>query len=148
MQLNDNIRQCRKDRRLTQEYMAEMLGMTQPNYSKLEHKGVIDEPTLLRIANLFSTTPDGLRLYHLPPKPVLTPDDYREQLLCQKDETIRVLQEQVQAQKEIVLDLRERLAGYLQGGVNEPVTATTSTLPIPSTFGASTTNPGTLPKMA
>ena len=146
MQLHDNIIQYREGKNLSQDNMADLLGMTQPNYSKLERK-VIKDPMLLRIATALKTTPDSLRNYHLPPKQVSTPDDYRAQLLCQKDETIRVLQEQVH-HLEANADLRERLAGYLQGGVNEPVTATTSTLPIPSMFGASTTNPGTLPKMA
>lgn len=119
MQLNENIRQCRKDKRLTQEYMAVQLNMTQPNYFKLENRAVIDDLTLVRIARALDIAPDMLRSYHRPPKPVLTPDDYRDQLLCQKDETIRVLQEQVQAQKEIIADLRERLVGYLRGGANE-----------------------------
>ncbi|MCY7357982.1 MAG: hypothetical protein LH609_11075 [Rudanella sp.] len=36
--------------------------------------------------------------------------------LSQKDETIRVLQEQVHHLKEVNTDLRDRLAGHLQGG--------------------------------
>ena len=59
--------------------------------------------------------------YHLPPKQVLPPQDLRDQLLGQKDETIRALREQVLAQKETIAELRERLAAYLQGGVNEDV---------------------------
>jgi transcriptional regulator with XRE-family HTH domain len=116
MQLNDNIRDCRKVKGLSQENMADLLRMTQPNYSKLEHKAFIDEPTLLRIAKALNTTPHDLHHFHLPPKSISPPADLREQLLDQKDETIRALREQVLAQKETITELRERLVGYLQGG--------------------------------
>lgn len=118
MQLNENIRQYRKAKGLSQENMADLLRMTQPNYSKLEHKAFIDEPTLLRIAKALETTSHDLHHYHLPPKPISPPADLREQLLGQKDETIRALNEQILAQKETIADLRERLVDYLRG-VNE-----------------------------
>lgn len=128
MQLNSNIRQYRKSKNLSQDNVADLLGMTQPNYSKVE-ANFIDEPMLLRIANALKTTPDFLQNYHQPPKKVSTPEDLRDQLLCQKDETIRVLDEQIRYFKSVNADLQTRLADYLQGGVNDVLASISAPLP-------------------
>ncbi|TAE21963.1 MAG: XRE family transcriptional regulator [Cytophagales bacterium] len=113
MPLNDNIHQYRKDHDISQETISDTLGMTQPNYCRVE-KGHIDEKTLLRIAKALNTTPDVLRYYHLPPVP--TDAAQSRVLLGQKDEMIALLKEQLNHLREENTRLHARLADCLQGG--------------------------------
>lgn len=113
MQLNNNIRQYRKEKGISQENMADLLGMTQPNYSKVE-KNFIDAPLLLRIATTLKTTPDALSYYHLPAMPIAT--EQTQALLQQKDEMISLLKEQLNHVRAENSRLHARLADCLQGG--------------------------------
>ena len=53
------IRDLREDADLTQEFVAEYLGMKQPQYSRYE-RGIRDIPTdiLIKLARLYNTTTD------------------------------------------------------------------------------------------
>lgn len=113
MKLNDNIRQFRKDKGYTQEFVSENLNMTQSNYCRVE-KGLIDDVMLGRIAKAMNTTPDALRYYHLPP--IATATEQTQALLQQKDELLALLKEQIQYLREENKLLHARLADCLQGG--------------------------------
>ncbi|AKD56646.1 helix-turn-helix domain-containing protein [Spirosoma radiotolerans] len=65
MTLSANIRQFRKEKGLSQEYMADRLCMSQPTYNRLERNSLACTKRLVQLANALGTTPDNLQNYHL-----------------------------------------------------------------------------------
>ena len=89
--LGDKLRVLRTSKGLTQEGMAEELGLSLPGYSKLERN--ITDPSLSRltqIAKIFNLTVIGLLSYG-----EKTNDKAVQKLLDEKDKEIMKLQKRV-----------------------------------------------------
>jgi transcriptional regulator with XRE-family HTH domain len=112
MQINNNIRKYRKDKGFSQEYVGLKLNIDQPTYCRLE-KGCINEQLLEKIAKAMDTNSDVLRDYHLPPKSLLPPEHFWEQLINQKDEIIDILRKEINYLLEINAELRDILKNKL-----------------------------------
>ncbi|WP_338875402.1 helix-turn-helix transcriptional regulator [Spirosoma sp. SC4-14] len=61
MSLSYNVKQFRKAKGLSQEYMAEKLHMSQPTYHRLESSDRRCEQFLCQLADALETTTDALR---------------------------------------------------------------------------------------
>ena len=63
-QLGNRIRRIRELRNVTQEYMAQRLGISQSNYARMESNEVsIPEGRLLQIAEILETTTEAIRKF-------------------------------------------------------------------------------------
>lgn len=98
MSLSQNIRQFRKDKGISQEYMAEKLHMSQPTYYRLEQRDSECIKRLPQIAHALDTTPEVLQEYHAASATDLPSetDDPLEELLAEKESVIQSQQEHIQ----------------------------------------------------
>jgi len=63
-QVGNKIRKIRELRNLTQDYMAQKLGVSQSNYARMESNEVsIPEKRLSQIADILQTTADAIRKF-------------------------------------------------------------------------------------
>jgi len=90
MFLSANIRQFRKEKGLSQEFMADRLCMSQPTYNRLERNSLSCAKRLTQIANALGTTPDMLQNYHLT-NSTQTESAAKDQLLQEQEVKINFL---------------------------------------------------------
>ncbi|OIN58106.1 helix-turn-helix domain-containing protein [Arsenicibacter rosenii] len=113
-QLSRNIRQYREDRKISQEAIAFLIGVSQSTLSRLETgQHLITTSLLHQLARAFKTTPAILQTYHL------TKSDPAEtnnaSLLAQKDLIITAQQAEIVFLRQKLSDLQQLLASSLQG---------------------------------
>jgi DNA-binding XRE family transcriptional regulator len=119
MELHEIIRQCRKARHFSQEYMGHELGMSQPTYSRLEHGDwLIDDALLVKIANLLQVCPkqlgSGNELVFM--AALHTSPDSTTDVIRQKNAMIQTLTEMVQRLRAENMALLQRLVAYKSSG--------------------------------
>jgi len=83
MSLSYTVKQFRKAKGLSQEYMAEKLHMSQPTYHRLESSDRRCEQFLCQLADALETTTDDLRNDHLT-NPTTTETEPANTLLTQQ----------------------------------------------------------------
>lgn len=117
-QLCRNIRLLREYLGISQDEMAERLGMSRSGYSRLERGEVgIDEQRLARIAKVLGVT--GEKLRHLDLAEQLEPKA-AEELKSTDGSTVQIMfkelhdlfKERIKDQKEIIDSLKEQLESY------------------------------------
>jgi transcriptional regulator with XRE-family HTH domain len=115
MGLSQRVRCCRKDKGISQEYMAEGLCMSQSSYSRLEHDDAHCEQRISRLAALLGVGIEALRTYGpAAPDAEATLQEQltrQQQLLSEKSEEISFLRGQLQ-------HLQAYVASLLRGGGN------------------------------
>ncbi|ADB36835.1 helix-turn-helix domain-containing protein [Spirosoma linguale] len=101
MTLSANVKQVRKEKGLSQEYMADRLCMSQPTYNRLERNSLACVKRLAQLADALGTTPETLANYHL----INEPDTHA----TEAEEKDRLIQEQ-----EVKITFLSRYIRYLQ----------------------------------
>ncbi|GAB4031901.1 helix-turn-helix domain-containing protein [Spirosoma gilvum] len=111
MFLSINIKRFRKDRRITQEQMADKLCMSQPTYWRLENDEAACTKRLPELAKALGTTAETLQTYHLaknengepiPATWVLEQLAQQNDLLTDKENTIQQQQHTIQFQERYI----------------------------------------------
>ncbi len=112
-QLSQNIRQYREDRKISQEAIAFLIGVSQSTLSRLETgQHPVTGQLLKQLARAFKTTPAVLQTYHFPkddPANEQTPS-----LLAQKDLIIASQQAEISFLRQRLTDMQRLLASSLQ----------------------------------
>ena len=110
--ITENIRKFRKQRRMTQEDMAHLLGISVTAYRDLERGNTsIMNAHVLRIAELLETSTEELVLGY---RPVQMPGKKLEEMQAEYAEKITALEKENDYLKKLVKSLEDTIAAKTQ----------------------------------
>jgi len=113
--LATRIRRMREHRNLTQEHVAERLGISVRTYRQLEHKDT-DAARLLTLQRLIALS----KALDVPPEALLgneaTPDTEKTSAIEDENATLRERLLTVRQEKEVLLGVLERMSKHGPGG--------------------------------
>ena len=105
--IKENIRKFRKERKMTQEEMAHLLGISVTAYRDLERGNTsIMNAHVLRIAELLDTSTEELVLGY---RPVQMPGKKLEEMQIEYSEKITALETEIEYLRKLVKSLEEAL---------------------------------------
>ena len=106
--IKENIRKFRKERKMTQEEMAHLLGISVTAYRDLERGNTsIMNAHVLRIAELLETSTEELVLGY---RPVQMPGKKLEEMQTEYSEKITALETEIEYLRKLVKTLEEAVA--------------------------------------
>ena len=106
--IKENIRKIRKQRKMTQEEMAHLLGISVTAYRDLERGNTsIMNVHLLKIAELLETSSEELVLGY---RPVQMPGKKLEDVQAEYSEKVMVLEKEIDYLRKLVKSLEETIA--------------------------------------
>ena len=110
--IKENIRTFRKQRKMTQEDMAHLLGISVTAYRDLERGNTsIMNANVLKIAELLGTSTEELVLGY---RPVQMPGKRLEEVQAQYSEKINALETEIEYLRKLVKSLEETIATKTQ----------------------------------
>lgn len=110
--IKENIRKIRKERRMTQEEMAHMLGISITAYRDLERGNTsIMNTHVLRIAELLNTSTEEIVLGY---RPVQMPGRKLEEIRTEYSERVAALEKEIEYLRKLVDSLEETIATKTQ----------------------------------
>ena len=110
--IKENIRKIRKERKMTQEEMADMLGISITAYRDLERGSTsIMNGNVLRMAELLQTSTEELVLGY---RPIQMPGKKLEEIQAEYSERIDELEKENEFLKKLVKSLEETIATKTQ----------------------------------
>ena len=110
--IKENIRKIRKERKLTQEDMAHLLGISVTAYRDLERGNTsIMNAHVLRIAELLETSTEEVVLGY---RPVQVPGKRLEEMQAEYSDKIDALETEIEYLRKLVKSLEEALAAKNQ----------------------------------
>ena len=110
--IKENIRKFRKERKMTQEEMAHLLGISVTAYRDLERGNTsIMNAHVLRIAELLETSTEELVLGY---RPVQMPGKKLEEMQTEYSEKITALETEIEYLRKLVKTLEEAVAAKNQ----------------------------------
>lgn len=110
--IKENIRKIRKERRMTQEEMAHMLGISITAYRDLERGNTsIMNAHVLRIAELLDTSTEEIVLGY---RPVQMPGKKLEEIRTEYSERVAALEKEIEYLRKLVDSLEETIATKTQ----------------------------------
>lgn len=110
--IKENIRKIRKERRMTQEEMAHMLGISITAYRDLERGNTsIMNTHVLRIAELLNTSTEEIVLGY---RPVQMPGKKLEEIRTEYSERVAALEKEIEYLRKLVDSLEETIATKTQ----------------------------------
>lgn len=110
--IKENIRKFRKERKMTQEEMAHLLGISVTAYRDLERGNTsIMNAHVLRIAKLLETSTEELVLGY---RPVQMPGKKLEEMQTEYSEKITALETEIEYLRKLVKTLEEAVAAKNQ----------------------------------
>ena len=110
--IKENIRKFRKERKMTQEEMAHLLGISVTAYRDLERGNTsIMNAHVLRIAELLETSTEELVLGY---RPVQMPGKKLEEVQTEYSEKIAALETEIEYLRKLVKTLEEAVAAKNQ----------------------------------
>ena len=110
--IKENIRKFRKGRKMTQEEMAHLLGISVTAYRDLERGNTsIMNAHVLRIAELLETSTEELVLGY---RPVQMPGKKLEEMQTEYSEKIAALETEIEYLRKLVKTLEEAVAAKNQ----------------------------------
>ena len=110
--IKENIRKIRKERKMTQEDMAHLLGISVTAYRDLERGNTsIMNAHVLRIAELLETSTEELVLGY---RPVQMPGKKLEEMQTEYSEKIAALETEIEYLRKLVKTLEEAVAAKNQ----------------------------------
>lgn len=110
--IKENIRKIRKERKLTQEDMAHLLGISVTAYRDLERGNTsIMNAHVLRIAELLETSTEEVVLGY---RPVQVPGKRLEEIQAEYSDKIDALETEIEYLRKLVKSLEEALAAKNQ----------------------------------
>lgn len=106
--LGMRIRQKRIERRMTQDALADTVGVTSPHFSNIETgKTKVSLPTLIAISNALSVSPDRLLCDNIMPAQVIFEEEAKELFEDCDEYEVRVLVDMLKSIKGILRRNRE-----------------------------------------
>ena len=110
--INENIRKIRKERKMTQEDMAHLLGISVTAYRDLERGNTsIMNAHVLRIAELLETSTEEIVLGY---RPVQLPGRKLEEMQAEYSERIASLENEIDYLRKLVKSLEDTIAAKTQ----------------------------------
>ena len=110
--IKENIRRIRKERRMTQEEMADMLGISITAYRDLERGSTsIMNGNVLRLAELLNTSTEEIVLGY---RPVQMPGKKLEEMQAEYSARIENLEKENEYLRKLVKSLEETIATKTQ----------------------------------
>ena len=110
--IKENIRRIRKERRMTQEEMADMLGISITAYRDLERGSTsIMNGNVLRLAELLDTSTEEIVLGYLP---IQMPGKKLEEMQAEYSARIENLEKENEYLRKLVKSLEETIATKTQ----------------------------------
>ena len=110
--IKENIRRFRKERKMTQEEMADMLGISTTAYRDLERGSTsIVNGHVLRIAEIMNTSTEEIVLGY---RPIQMPGKKLEEMQAEYAERIDALEKEVEYLRKLVKSLEETIATKTQ----------------------------------
>ena len=110
--IKENIRKLRKERRMTQEAIANQLGISTNAYGEIERGSTsIMNAHVLRIAKLLDTSTEELVLGY---RPVQMPGKKLEEMKAEYSDRISSLEKEVEYLRKLVKSLEETIATKTQ----------------------------------
>ena len=110
--IKENIRKIRKERKMTQEEMADMLGISITAYRDLERGSTsIMNGNVLRMAELLQTSTEELVLGY---RPIQMPGKKLEEIQAEYSERIDELEKENEFLKKLVKSLEDTIATKTQ----------------------------------
>jgi transcriptional regulator with XRE-family HTH domain len=110
--IKENIRKLRKERRMTQEAIANQLGISTNAYGEIERGSTsIMNAHVLRIAKLLDTSTEELVLGY---RPIQIPGKKLEEMQAEYSERIDALEKEVEYLRKLVKSLEETIATKTQ----------------------------------
>ena len=106
--IKENIRKLRKERRMTQEAIANQLGISTNAYGEIERGSTsIMNAHVLRIAKLLDTSTEELVLGY---RPIQIPGKKLEEMQAEYSERIDALEKEIEYLRKLVKSLEETIA--------------------------------------
>lgn len=110
--IKENIRKIRKERRMTQEEMADMLGISITAYRDLERGSTsIMNGNVLRLAELLNTSTEELVLGY---RPIQMPGRKLEEMQAEYSARIESLEKENEYLRKLIKSLEETIATKTQ----------------------------------
>ena len=110
--IKENIRKIRKERKMTQEEMADMLGISITAYRDLERGGTsIMNGNVLRLAELLNTSTEEIVLGY---RPIQMPGKKLEEMKAEYSAKIESLEKENEYLRKLVKSLEETIATKTQ----------------------------------
>ena len=110
--IKENIRKIRKQRKMTQEDMAHLLGISVTTYRDLERGNTsIMNAHVLKIAELLETSTEEVVLGY---RPVQVPGKRLEEIQAEYSDKINALETEIEYLRKLVKSLEEALAAKNQ----------------------------------
>ena len=110
--IKENIRKIRKERKMTQEEMADMLGISITAYRDLERGGTsIMNGNVLRLAELLNTSTEEIVLGY---RPIQMPGKKLEEMKAEYSARIESLEKENEYLRKLVKSLEETIATKTQ----------------------------------
>ena len=110
--IKENIRRFRKERKMTQEEMADLLGISTTAYRDLERGNTsIVNGHVLRIAEIMNTSTEEIVLGY---RPIQMPGKKLEEMQAEYAERIDALEKEVEYLRKLVKSLEETIAAKTQ----------------------------------
>ena len=110
--IKENIRRIRKERRMTQEEMADMLGISITAYRDLERGSTsIMNGNVLRLAELLNTSTEEIVLGY---RPIQLPGKKLEEMQAEYSARIESLEKENEYLRKLVKSLEETIATKTQ----------------------------------
>jgi transcriptional regulator with XRE-family HTH domain len=110
--IKENIRKLRKERRMTQEAIANQLGISTNAYGEIERGSTsIMNAHVLRIAKLLDTSTEELVLGY---RPIQIPGKKLEEMQAEYSERIDALEKEIEYLRKLVKSLEETIATKTQ----------------------------------
>lgn len=110
--IKENIRKIRKERRMTQEEMADMLGISITAYRDLERGSTsIMNGNVLRLAELLNTSTEEIVLGY---RPIQMPGKKLEEMKAEYSARIESLEKENEFLRKLVKSLEETIATKTQ----------------------------------
>lgn len=110
--IKENIRKIRKERRMTQEEMADMLGISITAYRDLERGSTsIMNGNVLRLAELLNTSTEEIVLGY---RPIQMPGKKLEEMKAEYSARIESLEKENEYLRKLVKSLEETIATKTQ----------------------------------
>ncbi|MBR5103850.1 MAG: helix-turn-helix transcriptional regulator [Bacteroidales bacterium] len=110
--IKENIRKIRKERKMTQEEMADMLGISITAYRDLERGGTsIMNGNVLRLAELLNTSTEEIVLGY---RPIQMPGRKLEEMKAEYSARIESLEKENEYLRKLVKSLEETIATKTQ----------------------------------
>ena len=110
--IKENIRKFRKERKMTQEEMAHLLGISVTAYRDLERGNTsIMNAHVLKIAELLETSTEELVLGY---RPVQMPGKKLEEMQAEYSEKITALETEIEYLRKLVKSIEEAIAAKNQ----------------------------------